>query len=130
MSTTVATGTLSPLVLIRGPSAIASPEGINPSDQAQARIGDIEVSLLGLARVFLAEHFMKVPPSEDIGVGNPQLLDFLQIEEPLAVRQGMKRHDPERRFVQVVLGTGRVRTIRCGVSSVSWNRAATDRPVR
>ena len=83
------------LVLDGVPRPIAPPHCVEPPSQPERLRRDGHLDQFAL----LVEFFVQSPPLPDGLVGHAQLLDLLEVEQTLAIGQGVQGHDAKRRGV-------------------------------
>ena len=79
--------------------AVAAAEAIDLAGETERGAGQFEVD--GFAVLVGFEGGVQLAAGEDGGVGDADFLDFFEVEEARAVRQGVQGHDAHRRFVGV-----------------------------
>ncbi len=74
-------------------------QAIEPTDETQMFARQFQRYLLsGAFFLVLPNLFMQSAAGIDGSIGHANLLDLLQIEESLAIGQGMQGHDPDKGF--------------------------------
>ena len=86
------------LVLDGHPQAVAAAHGVDLAEESPALAGDVQGALF--RRLVVRRGDLDVQPPAGIhgGVGDADFLDLFKIEKPLAVKQSVQGHDPQRRL--------------------------------
>ena len=87
-------------MFIGDPEAVAASDGVHFAGEPPFFAGDLEGPFFGGFIIEAGNVVMEAAPGIDGGIGHTDFLDFFEVEESFAVKEGMERHDADRRLVR------------------------------